>query len=116
MVTLFEETQGVMDELGYSPKDIVIVHIGNSEYGCTWEEFSSLADFSYSRGFGAAEVATDLVIIFNDGAYLSRGEYDGSEWWDFHQTPAIPNSPKPIRTLGGDKTHLWNTIADMNGD
>ena len=111
-MNLFSETINLMDQLGYTPEDVV--HIGNSEYGCTWEEFTKLADFCYSNGFGAAEVATDLVVIFNDGAYLSRGEYDGSEWWDFNKTPTIPVDPLPISNLGARKRHLWDTIEDMN--
>jgi hypothetical protein len=113
MTNLYEETLETIYNLGYTPDDIV--HIGNEAYGCTWKEFVSLADFTYSSGFGSAKVATDLVIVFDDGSYLSRGEYDGSEWWEFHTTPTIPENPKSIQSLGGEG-FLWVRIADINED
>jgi len=37
--------------------------------------------------FGSQELGG--IIVFNDGSWLERREYDGSEWWEFQQTPQI---------------------------
>ena len=49
---------------------------------CTWEVFEEAAKgFSYDNGYGCAEVNITLVVLFKDGSWLERGEYDGAEWW-----------------------------------
>ena len=48
-------------------------------------ELYSLID--YNDGFGSQELGG--IIVFNDGSWLDRREYDGSEWWEFQQTPKI---------------------------
>jgi hypothetical protein len=30
------------------------------------------------------------LVWLDDGTWLSRGEYDGSEWWEHNQLPTIP--------------------------
>ena len=42
-------------------------------------------DFEYSEGYGAQELFG--LVLFNDGSWLERGEYDGSEWWEYKKTP-----------------------------
>ena len=31
----------------------------------------------------------NIVIVFEDGTWLERGEYDGSEWWEYKQKPTL---------------------------
>ncbi|QNI21485.1 hypothetical protein [Salmonella phage 3sent1] len=38
-------------------------------------------------------------VWFTDGTWLERGEYDGSEWWEYKATPAIPEE---CRTINGE--------------
>lgn len=45
-------------------------------------------DFEYNNGYGGQELYG--TIWFEDGTYADRGEYDGSEWWEYHKTPEIP--------------------------
>lgn len=52
-------------------------------------EFLSLLDFEYNEGFGTQEL--DGIVWLEDGTWLSRGEYDGSEWWNHNQLPEIPS-------------------------
>lgn len=47
------------------------------------EDFKRNANFSYDCGYGIAEINLSLKIIFKDGSFLERREYDGSEWWEF---------------------------------
>lgn len=62
----------------------------------SWEDFTRFADFEYDNSYGGAEVNTDLVIVGDDW-WLERGEYDGSEWWEFKKLPAKPDEAMPMR-------------------
>jgi hypothetical protein len=61
--------------------------------GYTEQEFTDFVDyldFEYDAGYGGQEVFG--TIWYADGTWSNRGEYDGSEWWEHHQCPQIPNS------------------------
>lgn len=58
------------------------------------EKFDSHEDFlskidkfdtEYDAGYGGQEFYG--CIVFTDGTWLTRGEYDGSEWWQNHIKP-----------------------------
>jgi len=52
------------------------------------ELFLKQIDFNYDAGFGGQEL--EGTIWYTDGlTWSSRGEYDGSEWWDFNIMPTI---------------------------
>lgn len=93
-----------------------IVFIGSpwTGHSCTWDEFTRLADIEYNSGYGGAEVAGDLRVVFNDGGFMAREEYDGSEWWAYHG-PALnlPTERKPIHTLVRG-TSYRDSLADIN--
>jgi hypothetical protein len=53
------------------------------------EEFNKILprlDFEYNNGYGTQELFG--TVVFADGTWLTRGEYDGSEWWDYHKCPS----------------------------
>jgi hypothetical protein len=52
------------------------------------EEFLKLLDFDYDNGFGGQELYG--TIWYRDNTWATRGEYDGSEWWQDHKMPDIP--------------------------
>jgi hypothetical protein len=52
------------------------------------EEFRTKLDFKYDSGYGGQELYG--TVWLDDGTWLSRGEYDGSEWWEHHACPEIP--------------------------
>jgi hypothetical protein len=109
-MTLLAETIEAIEKSGHSITDVVF--IGSEEgYECTWQEFETLANKSYDSGFGAAEVAKDLIVVFSDGTKLWRGEYDGSEWWEYSTPFKKPAECKPIKRLMGG---MWDTLRDMN--
>ena len=39
----------------------------------------------YDDGYGSQELFGDIVL--SDGSWLSRREYDGSEWWEHFSIP-----------------------------
>jgi len=56
----------------------------NDEYN----EFLNSLDFEYDSGYGGQELYG--TVWLEDGTWLSRGEYDGSEWWEHNVLPNIP--------------------------
>ena len=54
------------------------------------ELFLNQLDFSYDEDYGG-QYLDGTVWMVDDGAWFTRGEYDGSEWWEFNIRPAIPS-------------------------
>jgi hypothetical protein len=52
------------------------------------DEFISKLDFEYDGGYGSQELFG--MVWFNNGYWMDRYEYDGSERWDWHKYPSIP--------------------------
>ncbi len=42
-------------------------------------------DFEYDGGYGGQELYG--AVVFEDGTWLERGEYDGREWWEHKECP-----------------------------
>jgi hypothetical protein len=53
-----------------------------------FEDFLKALDFDYDAGYGGQELFG--TVWLDDGTWLERGEYDGSEWWEHKVTPEIP--------------------------
>jgi hypothetical protein len=105
------ETIEDIEASGHSPEDIIFIGSQQSGHSCTWEEFQQLADFEYDSDFGAAYIAGDLTIVFSDGSDMHRGEYDGSEWWEYSKPFTRPEVELPIRTLYTGA--LWPSLAEQ---
>jgi len=96
---LLVETKKAIKGSGHSIKDIIFIGSQKTGYECTWEQFKTLADKNYDCGFGGDVVSSDLIVVFSDGQKMWRGEYDGSEWWEY-STPFIkPKIRKRITDL-----------------
>lgn len=94
-MNLLEETEEKMKESGQSPETVSWIGSRDrrDEFIATWEEFKQIADFTYDNGFGGAEINEDLIVVFKDGSWLERHEYDGSEWWEYKKTPEQTKYP-----------------------
>ena len=57
-----------------------------------YNEFLREIDFNYDSGYGGQELFG--TIWCGAGVWFDREEYDGSEWWDMHQYPEIPEELK----------------------
>jgi len=76
-----KETQNMLDrnlKEGYTQKE--------------YEEFLDRLDFEYDAGYGGQELFG--TIWLEEGTWLERGEYDGSEWWEYKECPQIPDELK----------------------
>lgn len=115
MTNLLTETIEDIRQSGHEPKDIVFIGSENSGHSCTWDEFTVLANIEYYNGFGAQEVASDLIVVFSDGAQMWRDEYDGSEKWAYSSPFTMPAETKPIKRLIAQDVG-WSSLADMQND
>ncbi len=86
MDNLKQETLNMLEANLIVPERVRWVGSRDGQFAISWEQFLEIADFNYDDGYGAQEIATDLVVV-GDGWWLERHEYDGSEWWEFKSLP-----------------------------
>jgi hypothetical protein len=112
-MNLLSETREDIRRSGHTVDQVTFIGSEDGEYSCTWAEFEELADREYDDGYGAAEVATDLIVRFSDGRHMWRAEYDGKEWWDYDNPTDVDykQQGKPIKVLIGD---LWRSLNELN--
>ena len=99
MRNLLQETLEMVEACGFTVEDVDFVGLPDGSLRCDWADFAAMADKEYDPGYGSAEVFGDLVVLFKDGSYLERWEYDGSEGWR-HITPVQkPEKYKPLTAV-----------------
>lgn len=98
-MNLLHETEKELEAAGKTWDSVSFIGSADGAYRCSVEFFKLLANANYDNGYGSAEVAQDLVIVFWDGTWLERYEYDGSEWWEHKSTPWPQSNPRPIEHL-----------------
>ena len=89
-VNFYTETLEYIDECGYNISDVdyCLMRTNNgTEVQFDFSTFKDNSDFVYDDGFGANEVNLSIKIVFNDGNWLERWEYDGSEGWELVKVP-----------------------------
>jgi len=60
---------------------VLYKHYNEKEY----QEFLNFLDRDYNNGYGGQELFG--TVWCDEGSWLERGEYDGSEWWNIHKYP-----------------------------
>lgn len=124
MSNLKEETLKVLHNHGKRKEDVK--YVCGAEFQISLEQFWKLADTEYDSSYGAPEIATDLMLI-GDDFYMDRGEYDGSEWWDFNTMPDKTRLPiREITALSVRQYNAickpeydkigWETLSELNGE
>ncbi len=107
---LLDETLASFQRHNLDPADITYIGSSETDHCCSWSDFVVLANVEYSAGYGAQEVARDLIIVFSDGTRMERGEYDGSEWWEVRK-PFVPKETQtPIKKLVGG---MWDSLKEL---
>jgi hypothetical protein len=90
-VNLLIETSHMMEAYHKAAEDIA--WIGGKDFYIDIEDFFFAAkNTDYDNGYGSQEIAFDLVIVFKDGSWFSRTEYDGSEGWRYNECPRKPKT------------------------
>lgn len=109
MRNLWEETIEVLKEHGKTFDGVRFIQ--GYDFKITKENFEKVAKkTNYDSGYGSANVATDLVVVGKNW-WLERGEYDGSEWWDYKESPKQVNEVREISQLSGE---FWPTLEELN--
>lgn len=109
MTNLWEETMRML--VAHEKTFENVEYIQGSNFGITKENFERVAKESkYYSGFGAAEVAEDLVVV-GDNWWIERHEYDGNEWWEYKEKPKQISEIKEVSCLADG---VWNTLAELN--
>jgi hypothetical protein len=88
------EMIGIAADFDYQNKKIII---DSKEGIITLGDIAEL-DFEYDDGYGGQELFG--YVVFKDGTWLSRAEYDGSEWWEYNKTPTYETINKEFIGLG----------------
>lgn len=57
-----------------------------------FKDFLHSIDINYDAGYGGQELFG--TIWFEGQTWATRGEYDGSEWWELNKYPPIPKELK----------------------
>lgn len=105
-----------MSSMGKDSKDIIYIGSINTGYMCTWAEFEQLTDVAYPENENE-QVASDLVIVFNDGALLncSRPHILTDEIDLSVINVLTPDKPKRITSIIVEKEWFdGTTLADIN--
>ncbi len=98
MENLLKETLKILEGNGKTPADVLWIQTsgsgpwerrGRHSIYFSWAAFTAVADREYDNGYGGAEVEESLKVVGGDW-WLERGEYDGSEWWEFKTRPVRP--------------------------
>lgn len=85
-----------IDDLEPSSIDgIRILEAGHTveDYG----DFLNKLEFEYDNGFGGQRLFGS--ILFKNGTWCTRGEYDGSEWWEYHQCPTMEELMRSVNDV-----------------
>lgn len=61
------------------------------------EFIDALSHIDYHEGYGGQELFG--LVWMADGTWFTRGEYDGSEWWEYHKCPSLPKDWNDDREL-----------------
>ena len=109
-MNLLKETKEVLREHGKTFDDVL--WIGGRGFTISIEDFKKLADVEYNNGFGAPEVAVDLVVVGRDW-WLERTDYDGAEDWAFKKLPEKPEEERKIKRVVTNSLG-WSTLEEMN--
>jgi len=112
-MNLLQETIKDIELSGHKVEDIAFIGSKKTGHRCSWEEFEVLSDQDYYDGFGAQQVASDLIIVFGDGSSMWRHEYDGSEYWKYATPFVMPKHEKPIKSLFA-RSVGWSSLQDIN--
>ena len=112
-MNFLEETIEAIKCSGHTEEDVDWVGSEDGKFAISWDEFVKIADVEYDEGFGSANIAVDLVVVFVDGTSMWRGEYDGSEWWEYSVPRKKAPDARPFKVVVGS---LWPVLRRLNSD
>lgn len=112
-MNLLGETKDAISQSGHSTDDVRFVGSRDGKLGIPWSQAEKVLDIDYDDGYGSQEIAADLVVVFTDGGFLRREEYDGSEWWEYEPPFRGPETQKPFRLVKA-RSYYTQLLVDIN--
>lgn len=110
-MNLLQETLEKLKTHALSPDDVAWVGSSDGEYAITWDAFAELAGgIEYDNGYGSQKIVLDLVVVLHSGHWFERAECDGSEWWEYKQTPVKTADAKAFTHLEGMWIHSEESL------
>jgi hypothetical protein len=97
-VNLLQETLNELANNNLTSSNVEWVGSKCGKFKISWDDFVKIADIEYDNGFGGNEIASNLVVVGKDW-WLSREEYDGSEWWRFNILPTQQEITQPFNCV-----------------
>ena len=110
-MNLKEETLDKLREHNKTWEDVKFIQGEDFVVANSKEEILELMNVEYDDGYGAPEVAEDLIIV-GDKWWLERHEYDGSEWWEYKELPAIKNESEKVKSFI-TKSVGWKSLKEI---
>ena len=116
MINLLEETLSTLEAHNKTLTDIEYISFQVSVETLDGKGFENIDieldidlntafDFKYDNGLGGNYVNHTLKLVGKD-FWLERGEYDGSEWWEFKSFPKKPKQKiKQTKFIKHDHAH-----------
>jgi hypothetical protein len=114
---VIEEIQYQLKQNGLKEEDIFWIGSEDGQYSLYWKTFKEkFKDVEYNSGFGAQELASDLVIVMKDHTYFNRDEYDGAEGWTYNKVPVRSDYAKPFEYISVNQVAEigWKSLGDLN--
>ena len=77
------------------------------------EDYNKLLEFldrKYDSGYGGQNLFG--TIYCEDGVWIDRGEYDGSEWYNVHKYPSLRDSFDEVDVLKYERSTKLKRIED----
>ena len=110
-MNLYDETVEVLSSHDKTIADIEYIGSTRTKIN-TNKALKFMKKTNYDSGFGCQEIACNLMINGN-GFIMIRGEYDGSEWWNYIQTdPSLPQVEREVKSFKTDMG--WETLEEIN--
>ena len=109
MENLKEEIEEVIEYEKNLGNHLEYIAINGLEVNLT--DLLQASDFYYYSGYGVSYINSSIIIMFLDGSYYTRYEYDGLEWFEKTEPPKRPKE-KLIVSSTEEINQLKKSLVD----
>ena len=88
MINLKEEIEIILENEKNLGNHLEYISI--DDLGVDLKDLLQVSDFHYDSGYGVPYINQNIIMMFSDGSYYTRAEYDGSEWFERTVPPKRP--------------------------
>lgn len=76
-----------------------------------YDDLLKFLDREYNNGYGGQELFG--IIYCEDGVWIDRGEYDGSEWWNLNKYPNLSDNFDKVDILRYERYNKLNKLNSI---